>query len=455
MSSPEPKRGALDWLPRHSVVGRIVHPLFEERRTLAGAMTWIGIGIIIAFLLIALLAGLFAPFDPICLCDEKDVPPWTNAPIARNVSFQAWNVFTTEWANVSNAIRADGVGATSAATGGYLNTTAFPMRILRDSVQSVGFVVLLSPFGTDPGQYVGVRVSADGGRTWSPKYLVRDVGTLVGFDVTNLTIWDAAKLSTSNLNLNVTHESDPATSGNVTLDYVGAKAVWLSSWHFMGTDPVGRDVFSRVLFGTRTSLAIMAIGVTIALLVGFPLGLYSGYLGGKFDKVLVLVMDSIYSFPGLLFAGLIAVLLGKGVLNIGLAVTVIYIPLYFRVTRSQVLSAREELYVEAARAAGAKPSRIIFKYIAINVIGAIPVIFSISAADAILTAAGLSYLGLGVEAPTPDWGLDLSAAASGIDNGIWWSSFFPGFVILLLTIGLSFVGEGLNDIVNPLMKRER
>src|SRR6266568_4287235 len=367
MSSPEPKRGALDWLPRHSVVGRIVHPLFEERRTLAGAMTWIGIGIIIAFLLIALLAGLFAPFDPICLCDEKDVPPWTNAPIARNVSFQAWNVFTTEWANVSNAIRADGVGATSAATGGYLNTTAFPMRILRDSVQSVGFVVLLSPFGTDPGQYVGVRVSADGGRTWSPKYLVRDVGTLVGF----------------------------------------------------------------------------------------PLGLYSGFLGGKFDKVLVLVMDSIYSFPGLLFAGLIAVLLGKGVLNIGLAVTVIYIPLYFRVTRSQVLSAREELYVEAARAAGAKPSRIIFKYIAINVIGAIPVIFSISAADAILTAAGLSYLGLGVEAPTPDWGLDLSAAASGIDNGIWWSSFFPGFVILLLTIGLSFVGEGLNDIVNPLMKRER
>jgi peptide/nickel transport system permease protein len=241
----------------------------------------------------------------------------------------------------------------------------------------------------------------------------------------------------------------------VSLDYLGATAVWRSYWHFMGSDPVGRDVLSRVLAGTRTSLAIMTIGVVVALAVGFPLGLYSGYHGGRIDKIIVLVMDSIYSFPGLLFAGLIAVLLGKGVVNIGLAVTVIYIPLYFRVTRSQVLSAREELYVEAARALGARPSRIIFKYIAINVIVAIPVIFSISAADAILTAAGLSYLGLGVSAPTPDWGLDLSGASARIDTGVWWSSFFPGLAILLLTVGLSFIGEGLNDIINPLLKKER
>src|SRR3989304_3770350 len=223
----------------------------------------------------------------------------------------------------------------------------------------------------------------------------------------------------------------------------------------MGTDAIGRDVFSRLLYGTRTSLIIMVIAVTTAFAVGFPLGLYSGYRGGNFDKVLVLVMDSLYAFPGLLFAGLIAVLLGKGVLNIGLAITVIYIPLYFRVTRSQVLSAREELYVEAARAIGAPPARTMFRYIALNVLVAIPVIFSISAADAILTAAGLSYLGLGVEAPTADWGLDLSAAAEVIDNGIWWSSFFPGLGIGILTIGLSFLGEGAKEIINPLFKKER
>ena len=166
-------------------------------------------------------------------------------------------------------------------------------------------------------------------------------------------------------------------------------------------------------------------------------------------------MDSLYAFPGLLLAGLIAVLIGKGVVNIGLAVTVIYIPLYFRATRSHVLSAREELYVEAARALGAPPGRILWRYIAANVLVAIPVIFSLSAADAVLTAAGLSYLGLGVEAPTPDWGLDLSAASSRIGVGIWWSSFFPGLIIVLLTIGLSFLGEGLNDIINPAVRRGR
>jgi peptide/nickel transport system permease protein len=454
MATPAAKPGPLDWLPRYSILGRIFHPLFEERRSLAGAMTWIGIGVIIAFLFVAVFADILAPFNPIELGDEKDVPPWTNAAVPRNQSFQAW-MTPTDWTDIAAATRFDGVGAVSNRTGQFLNTTGFPMGILRDSVESVGFVVRITPGGTAPGQYGGVRVSWDGGRTWSSKYLVRAVGPEVRVDLTGLTAWNRAKLSTSNLNLNVTHESDPGTTGNVSLDYLGATAVWRSYWHFLGTDPVGRDVLSRVLFGTRTSLAIMTIGVLVALAVGFPLGLYSGYRGGNLDKIIVLVMDSIYSFPGLLFAGLIAVLLGKGVVNIGLAVTVIYIPLYFRVTRSQVLAAREELYVEAARALGASPLRIVFKYIAVNVLVAIPVIFSISAADAILTAAGLSYLGLGVSAPTPDWGLDLSDAASRIDTGVWWSSFFPGLAILLLTIGLSFVGEGLNDIINPLLKKER
>ena len=239
------------------------------------------------------------------------------------------------------------------------------------------------------------------------------------------------------------------------LSFVGSPNQPPSPDHLMGTDFLGRDIFSRVLWGARSSLAIMAIGVVLALLIGFPVGLYSGYVGGPVDRVLVLIMDSVYAFPGLLLAALVALFLGKGVVNIGLAITVIYIPLYFRVTRNQTLSTREETYVEAAKALGARPGTIMFSYIAYNVLVSVPVIFSLSAADAILTAAGLSFLGFGLERPMPDWGLDLSDAQRFLDNGVWWASFFPGFMIILLTVGLSFLSEGFSDLVNPLLKKER
>ncbi len=451
MTEAEPEK-KMSWLPRHSILGRVWYPLLEERRTLAGAMCWIGIVIIILFLIVAVFAPFIAPFNPEVYVDEKNIPPWQSVPVPRNVTFRfAYG----NWTDNYSAQYVDGLGALSASVNETESFTNFPMDIKHDQIVAAGLDVWISPQGTDPGQYVGINVSWDQGGHWSSLYVVRDVGTLEHIDVTGLRSWSAADLNQTNLVVGITHLADPGTRGNLTVDYVGATSTWMSYWHLMGTDYVGQDVFSRVIYGTRTSLTIMAIGVFIALIVGFPLGLYSGYLGGNVDKVLVLVMDSLYSFPGLLFAGLIAVLLGKGVVNIGLAVTVIYIPLYFRVTRSQVLSAREELYVEAAKAIGAPPSRIVFRYIAANVIVAIPVIFSISAADAILTAAGLSYLGLGIQVPTPDWGLDLSAAANLIDNGIWWSSFFPGLVIVLLTVGLSFLGEGLNDLINPLLKKER
>jgi len=195
-----------------------------------------------------------------------------------------------------------------------------------------------------------------------------------------------------------------------------------SGSHLMGTDHLGRDVLSRVFWGARTSLLIMAIGVLVALVVGVPIGLTSGYLGGLVDRVLVLVMDSIYSFPGLLLAMALAAILGRGVVNIGIAITVIYVPLYFRVVRNHVVAVKQELFVEAARALGARPG---------------------------------SFIGLGIDPPIPDWGADLATAQQWLPNDIWWTSFFPGFMILLLTVGLSMLGEGINDIVNPLLRRTK
>ena len=448
-----PPRTRLEaWIPRHSIIGRIVHPLFEERRTLAGRMSWIGLGLLVSFLVVAVGANLFAPFDPILPVDEKNVPPWTILTVPRNESFGGW---TGNWSLMAAAQKVDANGARSTVRGEVEQLLSFSLGVRRDAVVSVGLEALVLRNGTNPGHYLTVEVSRDAGATWSPPIVLRAVDRLERVDVTGLTTWRAADLTRESLRLRVAHASDAGAVGNLTVDFIGLTAEWQSHWHLMGTDAIWRDVFSRVLYGTRTSLIIMVIAVSVAFVVGFPLGLYSGYRGGNFDKVLVLVMDSLYAFPGLLFAGLIAVLLGKGVVNIALAITVIYVPLYFRVTRSQVLSTREELYVEAARALGVTRRHVVFRYIAANVIIAVPVIFSISAADAILTAAGLSFLGLGLEGDIPDWGLDLSAGAERIDNGIWWSSFFPGLAIVFLTIGLSFLGEGLNDIIHPLLKKER
>lgn len=447
-----PFRRILSYLPRHSIVGRIVHPLFEEWRSLAGFLSWIGIFILLLFLFIALFAGVLAPYDPLRSGDAPNVPPWSNAPVFRNETFFSWS---NVWQDATFAQSVNGTGARSPVVGQIEEVWDFPFDLKRDDVRAVGFAALLLPGGTDAGHYLAVSISHDHGVSWSPEFEVRATGPFVRVDVTNLTAWSADKLDLGTFRMRLRHGSDGLAPGNLTVDYVGGTVEWGSHWHLMGTDKLGRDVYSRALFGARTSLAIMAIGVSVALAFGFPVGLYSGYRGGNLDKALVLIMDSLYSFPGLLFAGLIAVLLGKGVVNIGLAVTVIYIPLYFRVTRSQVLSAREELYVEAARAVGAPPTRIMFRYIARNVLVAIPVIFTISSADAILTAAGLSFLGLGLEGDIPDWGLDLSSAAEVIDNGFWWASFFPGFAIVVLTVGLSFLGEGLNDILNPALRKER
>jgi len=441
------------WIPRHSILGRVLFPLLEERRSLPAVLTWIGIGIVVLFVLIAFLSPVLAPWDPLAFVDGPDVPPWSNAPIVSNSTYFSFS--SPGWLNMTDGQAIDGRSATSSTVNDSVIVSDFLVRIRRESITDVTYLVLLDGRRTTPGHYLGVEYSNDGGRSWSPRNAIRTVDQIVRVNLTYGRIWSLAEVAPGAFQLRLTHLADANTAGQVALNFASLEVIWLSYWHLMGTDHQGRDVFSRVLHGTSTSLQIMSIAVFVALLVGFPLGLFSGYRGGRIDRLLVLVMDSLYAFPGLLLAGLIAVLIGKGVVNIGLAVTVIYIPLYFRATRSHVLSAREELYVEAARALGAKPGRILWKYIAANVLVAIPVIFSLSAADAVLTAAGLSYLGLGVEAPTPDWGLDLSAAASQIGVGIWWTSVFPGLIIVILTIGLSFLGEGLNDIINPALRRRR
>jgi peptide/nickel transport system permease protein len=219
-----------------------------------------------------------------------------------------------------------------------------------------------------------------------------------------------------------------------------------------GTDNLGRDILSRVIHGAKIVMTIAVAATLFSAAVGIPLGLLSGYFGGKLDTVLSLVMNAIYSFPGLILAIAMAAMLGPGVMNISIAIAVIYIPTYFRVVRGHVLSVKEELYVEAARTLGASDMTIIIKYIFPNVIASVAVIFSLNIADAILTEAGLSFLGLGIAPPSPDWGLDLSKGKVFLPRGYWWLVTYPGIMISLVALGFTLLGEGLNEILNPRLQ---
>ncbi|MBC7250191.1 MAG: ABC transporter permease subunit [Anaerolineae bacterium] len=217
----------------------------------------------------------------------------------------------------------------------------------------------------------------------------------------------------------------------------------------MGTDNLGRDVFSRIIHGADTVLKVALLSAIFSALVGVPLGLLSGFIGGYLDRTLSLIMDSVYSFPGLILAIAMAAMLGPGVLNMAVAISVVYVPTYFRVVRGQTLSVKEELYVEAARSLGATAATILRLYVFPNVIPSIVVVFSMNIADAILTEAGLSFLGLGIDPSKPDWGYDLSKGKAFLPGGYWWIITFPGLMIALVALGFALLGEGLNEILNP------
>jgi peptide/nickel transport system permease protein len=231
-----------------------------------------------------------------------------------------------------------------------------------------------------------------------------------------------------------------------------------SADHPFGTNVLGTDVLARVVWGARTALEVVILAVVFSLAIGLPLGLLSGYFGGRLDRVLVLIMDALFAFPYLLLAIVIAFLLsdkfGQGVLTAAVAISVVYVPQYFRVVRNHVISVREESYVEAARALGAKPRTVIRRYVLQNVIQSVPVIATLNAADAILTLAALGFLGYGIQ-PTDaaEWGYDLQRAIADAGAGIWWTGLFPGLAIVALVTGLTLLGEGLNDVLNPVLRR--
>lgn len=230
-----------------------------------------------------------------------------------------------------------------------------------------------------------------------------------------------------------------------------------------GTTVTGFDVFSRVVWGSRTALLVVIFAVVFSMFLGVLLGLVSGYLGGWLDRILVAIADAVYAFPSLLLAIVLSIVISGGhasywggLMAAAGSITVVFVPQYFRVVRAEVVRLRAEPFVESARVIGTPLPRILFKHVLRNATRSLPLILTLNASEAILTLAGLGFLGFGIEATVAaEWGYDLNRAVSDVASGIWWTGLFPGLAIVLLVLGLTLVGESLNDLADPRLRLHR
>ncbi len=236
-----------------------------------------------------------------------------------------------------------------------------------------------------------------------------------------------------------------------------------SGTHLWGTTSGGYDVLSRVVWGTQTAVIVIVVAVILSIFLGVALGLVSGYIGGWLDRVLVVIADAIYAFPTLLLAIVMSIAISHGrssmfggIFAAAISITVVFIPQYFRVIRAETIRLKAEPFVESAMVVGASSVRIMARHIYKNATRTLPLIFTLNASEAILTLAGLGFLGFGIEpSSAAEWGYDLNKALSDTTAGIWWTGVFPGAAIVLTVLGLTLVGESMNDLNDPRLRGRR
>jgi peptide/nickel transport system permease protein len=221
--------------------------------------------------------------------------------------------------------------------------------------------------------------------------------------------------------------------------------------HWFGTDELGRDILSRVIYGTRVTLMVMVISVSLALVGGTLLGLIAGYAGGKVEAVLMMIMDALLSFPMLILALAIIAILGPGIQNAMMAIAIVNVPNFARIVRGQVLAIKQSEYIDASRSIGSNGAQVLFKEILPNTLDAIIIYASLRSSQAIITESSLSFLGLGVQPPTPSWGW-MVAVGMKFWNVAWWMSFFPGLAIFITVLSVNLMGDALRDAFDSQLR---
>lgn len=223
-----------------------------------------------------------------------------------------------------------------------------------------------------------------------------------------------------------------------------------SAAHWLGTDEAGRDILSRMIYGARVSVIVVVSSIGAAMITGSCIGLFAGYLGGWVDEVIMRVVDAILSFPTLVLALLVIALIGPGLTNAIFAMAIVYAPNFARLVRGETLSLRNREFVSAAIVAGGRHWHVVLVEIMPNLLGNVLVYGSLLASTALITESALSFLGLGIQPPTPSWGYMISAGMQYWTS--WWISFFPGLAIFVTVIGFNFLGDALRDALDPFQR---
>ena len=383
--------------------------------------------------------------------DDEDAP--IGPPNPRRLGGDAF-----EWTRQAEPPRLSTDFARSDRHGEAFVATDFRLDdVYRDTI---GFVGVQIRQQTVPGNYLAVSVSWDVGRSWSLPLTTTDGsygGSVWGetLEFTSAVPWSPARVRPGVLLVHVVHVTAPGfAEGPVKIDYFAVRLFFEGRYVLLGTDELGRDYLSRIILAAPLDLLIAIVVVVSALLIGVVLGVVSGYYGGWVDEVIMRVTDIFLSIPGLILALAFTAALGPGLLNVMTALVITWWPGYTRLIRSQTLTIRESLYIEAARAVGVPSRRIVFRHILPNSFAPVLVNATLDMGTVILVAAALSFLGLGVQPPAPEWGSMVSEGRLYIiAQGLWWLSTFPGLAILFASLGFNLAGDGLRDILDPRMRR--